>query len=181
MLIVCLFFLGAFLLTLQTSLFTYLPEWMGNPDLLFILIVYLAVRMDTYRGAVLTLLYGLLMDIFSGIFLGLYPTVFLGLFFVIKAISRHIVITETTHQVPVVAASFILYSIFVYVFSSMLAPGDPLIWSWRDLLLQLLILSVLTMPFFHIYEIIIAFIGRRSGKRQSLLKVRKSGNRFISS
>ncbi len=179
MLIACFLLLGAFLLTLQTSFFTILPAWMGNPDLLFILIVFIAVRVDKYRGAILTLLFGLLMDIFSGISLGLYPTVFLVLFCVIKVVSHHIIITETTYQVPVVAISFVLNNIFIAIFLSVVAPGNPLIWAWRDLILQLLIISVLTMPFFHIYELLTAFISRRSGKRQSLLKVRSTGNRFI--
>jgi len=46
MLVSVFFFLGVFLLILQTTLFQILPEWAGKPDLLFVLIVFLAIRMD---------------------------------------------------------------------------------------------------------------------------------------
>ncbi|TFG37707.1 MAG: rod shape-determining protein MreD, partial [Desulfobacterales bacterium] len=64
--IISYFSLGVFLLILQTSLLTILPEWIGSPDPFFVLIVFVAIRLKLVHGAVLLLVLGLMMDIFSG-------------------------------------------------------------------------------------------------------------------
>ena len=103
-----LLFLGTILLTIQTTLFHILPAWIGRPDLLFILVIFLATDMETFKGALLVLLFGFLMDIFSGIYLGMYPLLYLLLFFAIKTLSRHVVLVEIVHQVPLVVVSYLL-------------------------------------------------------------------------
>ncbi len=152
MVVSTLFLLGTILLILQTTLLHALPDWMGRPDLLFLLIVFLGSKVDIYKGAMLALFFGLMMDIFSGIFLGLHPVVYLFLFFTLKGIAHHLVINEAVHQVPLVVLSYLFAASGIYIFSSMLAPDTSLSWGWGNHVLQMLILAVICMPFFSLFE-----------------------------
>lgn len=176
MLILTFLLLGATLLVIQTTIFPLLPTWMGNPDLLFLLIVFIAIRFDLFPGAVLVLLLGVLMDIFAGVFLGLYPVIYLVLFFLLQGLSRHLVINETVHQAPLAVASYLLANSGLYIFATILAPGASLTWSWRDIIVGMLILAVIAVPFYQICT----GIHRRASKglpRRRFLRT-KTGNRF---
>ena len=176
MLIFSFLLLGATLLTIQTTIFTMLPSWMGNPDLLFLLIIFIAIRFDLFKGALLALLFGLMTDIFAGIFLGLYPVIYLLLFFLLQTISQHLIINETAHQSPLAATCYLLTCGSIYIFATILAPDAPLVWSWRDIILQMLILSVIATPFYHfcnnLHEFVQEGIKNRSFNRSN------TGNRF---
>ncbi len=176
MLIFIFLFLGATLLTIQTTIFTMLPSWMGNPDLLFLLIVFIAIRFDIFPGALLALFFGLMTDIFAGVFLGLYPVIYLLLFFLLQGLSRLLVIDETVHQAPLAAASYLLTSSSIFIFAAILAPDSPLVWSWRDIILETLILAVIAIPFYHFCALIYD-LARQDIRKQSFLRP-KSGNRF---
>ncbi|MBA7588651.1 hypothetical protein ES708_30716 [subsurface metagenome] len=140
--------LGILILVLQTTLLQLLPAWLGKPDILFLLIVYIACQVDILRGAFIILLLGLIMDAFSGVFLGLYPVIYLLVLAFIKGISRQISINEFAYQVPLAVISYLLVSIGIFLFSFFLAPDSPPQWSWGIILLQLLILAVIGTPVF---------------------------------
>lgn len=176
MLITSFLIVGTLLLTLQTTLFHILPEWIGKPDLLFTLIVFLAVGIDIYKGAILALLLGLLMDIFSGIFLGLYPITYLALFSILKAASERLAINESIHYVPLVVISYLVTSCGVFIFTSILAPESEIDWSWSHILLQVMILSIISIPFFNIYNSLLSFFNKKT--KPSFFR-RKSGNQFV--
>lgn len=176
MLVISFFFIGTLLLTLQTTLFQILPEWVGKPELLFVLIVFLGVRLDIYKGAVLTLLFGLLMDIFSGIYLGLHPVIYLLLFFALKGVTRHLAIDEYTHIIPLVVLSYLFTCCGIFVFATFLAPENQLEWYWSKTLLQALILSVISIPFFSLYDGLQRLLNRAPA-RPSLFR-QKPANRF---
>ncbi len=178
MLILVFITLGAFLLVLQTSLFTSLPGWIGNPDLLFLLVIFLAARMPNLQGFFLTLVLGLLMDIFSGLTPGLYPLLYGGLFLAIKFLSRQIIVDEPSHQPALAALSYLACHTIIYLY--LLAAGHDidLIWTWHDLLLAMLIQAVLALPLFHLFNYLLVTF---SVDRERLWQPRrhKSGNRFI--
>ncbi len=178
MLVSVFFFLGVFLLILQTTLFQVLPEWAGKPDLLFVLIVFLAIRMDMIKGAVLVLLFGLLMDIFSGIYLGLHPVIYLMLFFALNSVTKHLAINESVHHVPIVIISYLLACSGIYIFASILSPANDLVWSWGQLFLQIVILAIITAPFFKMYTWTLSLLEDRA-KLSYPWRKPKSGNRFI--
>ncbi|HIJ77686.1 MAG: rod shape-determining protein MreD [Desulfobulbaceae bacterium] len=171
-----LLLLGIFLLTLQTTILHLLPDWIGRPDLLFLLIVYLGTHLDIFKGAALALLFGLLMDIFSGIFLGLHPVAYLILFFILKTIDRHLAITEPIHQVPVVALSYLFTASSIFIFASMLIDQAELNWSWGKIILQLLILSTICLPFFNLFTWITTAFDPKN--RQNPFRRARTGNRF---
>ncbi|MEW6290029.1 MAG: rod shape-determining protein MreD [Thermodesulfobacteriota bacterium] len=150
--VISYFFLGVFLLLLQTSLLTMLPGWVGSPDPFFVLIVFVAIRLQLVHGAVLLLLLGLVMDIFSGIFLGIYPITYLLLFFLLHGLARRLAIHEVVHRIPLVIASYLLVNALLYTFASILAPENELNWNWKDILLEILLLGMITIPLFTLFE-----------------------------
>ena len=176
MYIIIFLILGILILVLQTTFLQLLPPWLGKPDILFLLIVYISCQSDILRGSVLILLLGLLMDVFSGVFLGLYPVIYLLVFAFIKGISRKIAINEFAYQVPLAVISYLFVSIGMFLFSFSLAPDTPPQWSWGTILLQLLMLAVIGAPVFGILDTIMNVY--RSTAATGLLPGSKSSNRL---
>ncbi len=168
--------IGILILVLQTTFLQLLPAWLGKPDILFLLIVYIACQVDILRGAFIILLLGLIMDAFSGVFLGLYPVIYLLVLAFIKGISRQISINEFAYQVPLAVISYLLVSIGMFLFSFILAPESPPQWSWGIILLQLLILAVIGTPVFGIFDSIMNFY--RSSSASGRFLGTKRSNRF---
>ena len=169
------FSLGIATLVIQTTLLQLLPPWLGKPDLMFLLIVYIACRPEIIKGAFLVLVMGFLMDVFSGVFLGLYPVIYLLVFAFIKGVSRQIAINEFAYQVPLALISYLLVNTGMFVISLILAPDSPPQWSWGGMILQLIVLAVIGIPVFGIYDGIMKnfvsgsiprrFLGSRHGNR----------------
>jgi rod shape-determining protein MreD len=178
MLIFSFIVFSLFLFVLQTTLFAELPAWLGRPDLIFLLVVFLAYRFEAIKGAVLVFLIGLLMDIFSGIFLGIYPTVYLLVFFILKILSKHMA-NEATFQAPLALLSYLFTASCIFVISSLLAPEAHLEWSWRIMLLQVIMLAVVAIPFFSLCDLYMTFCSNKVVKWRPF-KLRDSGNRFKS-
>ena len=176
MFIIIFLLLGIFTLLLQTTFLQLLPAWLGKPDILFLLIVYISCRADVLRGAVVILILGLFMDVFSGVFLGLYPVIYLLVFAFIKGISMQVAINEFAYQVPLAVISYLLVSIGMFLFSFILAPDSPPQWSWGIVLLQLLMLAVIGTPVFGIFDMILNFYKSRSAAGR--FPGSKSINRF---
>ena len=170
--------LGSFFLVLQTSLFTNLPAWIGNPDLLFLLVIFLAARMSSFRGFFLTLILGLLMDIFSGVTPGLYPVLYGGIFLIIKFLSRQIILDEPVHQPALAAISYLVCHSSIYLYMLATSRDIDLLWSWHDLLLAMLIQAVLALPLFQLFNYLLKnFSADRD--RLWLPRRHKPGNRFV--
>ncbi len=175
MFIIIFLILGILILVLETTFMQLLPPWLGKPDLLFLLVVYVACQADFFRGALIVLLLGLLMDTFSGVFLGLYPVIYLLVFAFIKGISRQIAINEFAYQVPLAVFCYLLVGLGMYLISFFLAPESPPQWSWGAILLQLLLLAVLGTPVFGIFDSVSNFY--RSSSASGRLGTKRS-NRF---
>ena len=176
MFIIIFLILGILILVLQTTFLQLLPAWLGKPDILFLMIIYISCQSEILRGSVLVLLLGLLMDVFSGVFLGLYPVIYLLVFAFIKGISRKIAINEFAYQVPLAVISYLLVGTGMFLFSFSLAPDAPSQWSWGTMLLQLLMLAVIGAPVFGIFDSIMNFY--RSTSASGRFPGSKRSNRF---
>ncbi len=176
MFILIFLILGILVLVVQTTFLQLLPAWLGQPDILFLLIVYIACQKEILAGAVIILLLGLLMDVFSGVYLGLYPVIYLLVFAFIKGVSRKITINQFAYQVPLAVVSFLLVSIFMFLFSYSLAPDSPPQWSWGPIILQLLMLAVVGAPVFGSLDAVMNFY--RSTAASGRILGTKSSNRF---
>jgi len=178
MLFISFLVFGLLLFVMQTTLFALLPTWFGRPDLIFLFIVFLAYRLDAIKGAVLAFFIGLLMDIFSGVFIGIYPTVYLLVFFILKILSKHIA-NESTFQAPLAIISYLLSASGVFIISAMLAPDALIEWSWRIMLLQIIMLTVVAIPFFSLCDLYLTFCTKKLVNWRPF-RLPPGGNRFKS-
>lgn len=170
------FLLGAVLLALQTSIFPLLPAWIGIPDLLFILIVFLALNLKLYQAGSLILLFGVVMDIFSGLFLGLYPLTYLGIFLLIRLLATRLSIAEPTHQPALMVLCYLLATSLIFILATIFSPTPPMAWSWLKIMQQLLIIAVLAIPMSRFYGLVLAGCDHRAAKR--LRSREKNTNRY---
>ena len=176
MFVVTFFLLGLALLIIQTTLFSAMPDWLGRPDLLFIFIIFITVRLDIIKGALLVLMLSLIMDIFSGIFLGLYPVINLILFFIVHLLSRRFIISELPHQIPLVMSCYLFSNTMIFISTAMLAPENILPWNGKAIFFQILLLSILTLPFFALYDFLLSL--RNSPEFFRLFGRQQRGNKF---
>ena len=149
--------LGIGIIVLQTAVLHLLPAWLGKPDILFLLVVYIACRGDMLLGALTILVLGLFMDVFSGVYLGLYPVMYLLVFSFIKGISRRIAINEFAYQIPLAVLVYLFVGIGMYLLALIMAPDSPPQWTWGTMLLQLLIIAVIGTPVFGLFDVIMNF------------------------
>jgi len=138
--------LGVIFIVLQTTLLQRLPAWMGAPDLLFVLLVFCALHLDIIPGLLLATLFGLLLDIVSGVYLGIHTTMYVLLFLLLQAISRKLALRALQHQPVITALSYLLMVGGSFLFTTILAEDDLLFWSWRDVLLGTLLVSIFSIP-----------------------------------
>lgn len=138
--------LGVIFTVLQTTLLQRLPAWMGAPDLLFVLLVFCALYVDTFPGLLLATLFGLLLDIASGIYLGIHTTMYVLLFLLLQAISRKLALRSLHHQPVIIALSYLLMAGGTFLFTTILAEDGLLFWSWREVLLGTLMVSIFSIP-----------------------------------
>lgn len=128
-------------MVLQSTIVPYYLEPAFRPDLLLVLMVFLALRAST--GVSLPAAYGLglLKDCLSGIYLGLNAFSFLVVYLVLKSLSERLYVQSNLLFVLTVAvatiASFAINLLLLLVFSQ--APS--LFSSFLDLLLPHLLMN----------------------------------------
>jgi rod shape-determining protein MreD len=76
--------LGLTIIFLQTWFFPSLLPFRLKPDLFLILVVYIGIYSEFYRGAAFSLLFGWFQDVFAGNSMGLYGLVFLIIYFLVR-------------------------------------------------------------------------------------------------
>lgn len=112
-------------LVLQTSVFPVFVRPSFKPDLLLVIMVFVALRSSFHIGAPLSWLIGILNDITSGFYLGLQATSFLIVFMVIKNVSDRLYADSAILFVMAVAgvtfASFTINLIMLMLFTA--SPG----------------------------------------------------------
>lgn len=171
-----LFFLGIFFIALQTTVLQALPEWIGIPDLLFLLVVFLSLHCRPGIGGLLTLLFAIGMEVFSGHFLGLYAVAYLLVFFIIKGLSARFALSEVDHQPSLVALAYIFVNAFVYLSSLMLAEASPNPWGWGGILQRVLIVTVLAIPLNRWFSSLMSWCDQQRGRRPFFRQ--KKGNQY---
>jgi rod shape-determining protein MreD len=166
------------LLAVQTSIFNGLPEWIGVPDLLFILIVFSAIYLQAIEGVILCLVLGTAIEVFSGYYLGFYVLSYILVFFLIRSVSAVLAIKEPSQQPAVAALAYLLANGLVYVFSAMLAEESLSPWSWGVMLQRVLIITVLTIPFNRIFHVVMQQCDKKYEKRSFFRKRYGKNNRY---
>ncbi len=176
MLILVFLITGMLLIVLQTTLFMFTPTWVAAPDFYYILVAYLAYRLDLLRGLVILLPLSCILDVFSGTILGMYPAIcFMG-YFLLKFISIKLPVRESLYQVPLVAVSYLVVCWLVFFSLDLMQPDTLADWSWPLMLLRAALIILLSFPLFRFFE----FLNRFFRGRIVPLKLRRarSGNTF---
>lgn len=171
--------LGVVLLSLQTSFLPIIPEWLGLPELLFLLIVFASVYLSIAEGVVLCLVFGMAMEVVSGSFLGIYVVSYGAIFFMIRGFSAWIAMEHSSSLPGIAALAYLLSRGLVYVFTAMLTDESLAPWVWGDVLLRVLIVAVLILPFDALFQLILEKCDAKR-QRRSFFRRRsfKSGNRY---
>ena len=168
--------IGIFLITFQTTVLQFLPTWLGSPDLVFILIAFLAYRFEVMQGLFLAFLLGWMMDVISGIYPGTYLIEYLVFFIALNTLTLNSPLKESAYQVPLVGVFYYLVQFLLYFILSIMVNDSMVLWSWSRVLRETIILTVATIPCFLLFNSFYEFIIRRKAvKRTSRTK---TGNRY---
>ncbi len=144
--------LGFILLALQTTVFSFFPNWLGKPDLVFILLVFVAYKFDWLAGIFLACCFGWMMDVVSGMFLGTYLCMALLVFCLVKFFTQNSPVKETAYQVPLVGLSYFILQCVFYLFFLLVQPGVLPPWSWGRIVQETIILLVAAIPCFLLFN-----------------------------
>ncbi len=178
MLILSFLFSGLFLVVLQTTVFMLTPLSVVAPDFYYVLVAYLAYRMDLARGLVILLPMSCVLDIYSGTIIGMYPAICYSAFFLLKFIAIKMPVRKSLYQVPMIAVSYILVSWLVYIALDLIQPHTMVRWSWPLIMLRASLIILFTYPLFQFFE----FLNTCFRRRIPSLKILRSrtGNSFRS-
>jgi rod shape-determining protein MreD len=175
--ILSFFLVGIVLIVIQTSIFQFIPSWLGSPDLIFILIAFSAYRFDWLHGLVLVVIFSWIMDVVSGLYLGTYPLLYLFLFVFLKVFKENSPVKEVAYQIPLVGIVFFIGHSCLYSFYSLAVPDVLPEWSWVTILQETFVLIVATIPCFLLYNSLFEHMSQRRFVPPRILR-KRSGNYF---
>ena len=180
MLIFGFLLMGLLLIVLQTTIFMFTPTWAGAPDLYYILVAYLAYRLDLFRGVLILLPLSSILDVFSGTIIGMYPAICFAGYFLLKFISTKMPLRESLYQIPMVAVSYLAVNRLVFLLLDFMQPETLIPWNWPLELLRAGLVILFAFPLFRF----LAFFHQALTSRLASLKVlptrsrSRSGNRY---
>ncbi|ADW16928.1 rod shape-determining protein MreD [Desulfobulbus propionicus DSM 2032] len=145
---------GMLLVILQTTIFMPMPVWLLAPDLYYVLVAYLAYRLDVLRSLVILFPLVCVLDVFSGTVLGTYALICFSGFFLIRTIAGKLPISESLYQIPLVGGSYLVVSWLVYLLLELLQPGQMVAWSMWRMAVRALLVAALTFPMFYVFDLV---------------------------
>lgn len=151
---------GLLLVIAQTTVCMPTPIWLPAPDFYYILVAYLALRLDMIRGLFILLPLICILDTLSGTVLGIYALLCLTAYLLLRAISSKMPVSEHLYQLPLVALSYLLVSWLVYMLLSFLDPGQLTAWSWWRMGVRTLLIGLFTWPLFFCFDLVLKFSSR---------------------
>jgi rod shape-determining protein MreD len=176
MLIIGFLVAGLLLIVLQTTVFMLTPTWSAAPDFYYILVAYLAYRVDLVRGVVILLPLSCILDVFSGTIIGMYPAICFSGYFLLKFISVKLPVRESLYHVPLIAVSYLVVYRIVFLALDFFQPDTLISWSWPIMLVRAALVILFAFPLFRFFE----FLNHQFRGRLSSLKIlrSRSGNQF---
>ena len=159
----------------QTVLLQSLPTWFGRPDLLFILIIFLAYRFAWIPGIVLVFSLSWMMDVVMSIHLGFYPLVYLFVFTIVKMIVTRNPVKENTYQIPLLGASYLISQFLLYIIFSFGLDQMMPDWHWGRRVQDTFIMMIVAIPVIALYNMLYNYLEERKQRsRPSRRSARKS-------
>ncbi|PIE59464.1 MAG: rod shape-determining protein MreD [Desulfobulbus propionicus] len=151
---------GLLLVVLQTTVFMLNPVWVAAPDLYYILVAYLAYRVDILRSLIVIFFLGCILDVFSGTILGMYSVFCLAAFFILRLIARKMPVSDSLYQVPLVGVSYLFVSWIMYMLITAFHSDLLFSWVWWEMMVRSLLIVVFSYWLFHFFD----FAHRRISK-----------------
>ncbi len=153
--------LGVALIIAQTTLLQFFPDWIGEPDFLFVLVGFAGYRFAWIPGIVLVFILGWMIDVVVGIHLGLYPLMCLLTFTGLKLLTINSPVKESTYQIPFLGVSYFLMQMFGYFVYSLTVPELLPEWSWVQTTQRTLVVVLSAIPFFLLFNGLFEYLQKR--------------------
>jgi rod shape-determining protein MreD len=176
MVVVHFIIVGVLLVILQTTIFMRTPISLLSPDLHYVLVAYLAFRLDLLRSLIILFPLVCVLDVLSGMVLGMYALSCFGGYFLLRQVSTRLPVNEVLYQIPLIALSFIAISWAVYLFLNVFAPGQQIAWSWWKMVVRMALVAVATYPLFLLFDLLQKY-SRRSFLPWNKLRLRSDNQR----
>ncbi|MDD2465472.1 MAG: hypothetical protein PHI97_15860 [Desulfobulbus sp.] len=152
MVVVNFILVGLLLVILQTTVFMPKLVWLPAPDFYFVLVAFLAYRLELLHSLIILFPLACFLDVLCGTVLGSYALICFGCFFFVKTIAGKLPIRETLYQIPLIGVAYLVVHWLVYLLLNFLQPGQLVPWSWWQMLIRALLVVVLGYPLFYFFE-----------------------------
>lgn len=161
MVVVNFIVVGLLLVILQTTICMPSPVWLFAPDCYYVLVGYLAYRLDLLRSLIVLFPLVCMLDVLSGTVLGMYAIYCFSGYFLIRFIAEKLPVNESLYQIPLIGTSYLLVSWGVYWCIRFFEPGEIVSWSWWRMLIRAASVSLLTYPLFYVFDLVLKYSQRR--------------------
>ncbi len=179
MIVISFTLLAVLLVVMQTTICMLHPLWLLAPDFYYILVAFLAYRLDLFRSLFILFFLGCVLDVSSGTILGMYSLLCFVAFFLLRFLSQKMPVSESLYQVPFIGVSYLVVSWFIYIIATLFEPGGLVEWSWWRMIVRAGLIVLFAYPLFCFFEYIHKKMssGLFSWKRLTV----KSSNRYRAS
>ncbi|WP_028318870.1 hypothetical protein [Desulfobulbus elongatus] len=167
---------GLLLVILQTTLCMRTPVSFMAPDFYYVLVAYLALRLDMLRGLIVLLPLVCVLDVLSGTILGTYALLCFGGYFFLRQLAVKLPGNEILYHLPLISLSFLAVSWAVYLLLELLQPGQQAAWSWWKMLMRMLLVALCSYPLFLLFDVMQKY-SQRSFLSWSRLRLRSDNRR----
>jgi len=145
---------GLLLAILQTTVCMPRTVWLLAPDLYFLLVAYLAFRLDVLRSLIILFPLACILDVLSGTVLGAYPLLCYGGYALIRTVASKLPITESLYKIPLIGLGYLAISWAVSLLLGLLEPEQLVAWSWWKMVVRALLVSALVYPLFFGFDLV---------------------------
>ncbi|MCL2458232.1 MAG: hypothetical protein FWF31_05160 [Desulfobulbus sp.] len=167
---------GVVLAILQTTVCMRTPVSFLAPDFYYVLVAYLALRLDVLRSLVILFPLACVLDVLSGTILGTYALICFGGYFFLRQLAGKLPVNELLYELPLISLSFLAVSWAVYLFLELFQPGQQAAWSWWKILARMLLVALCSYPLFLFFDLIQKY-SQRSFLSWGKLRLRSDNRR----
>jgi len=167
---------GLLLVILQTTICMPTPVWLPAPDFYYVLVAYLAFRLDLLRSLIILFPLVCVLDVLSGTVLGTYALLCFSGYFLLRQFSAKLPVNEILYQIPLIALSYLAVSWAVYLFLELLQPGQQVAWSWWKMLVRMMLVALCSYPLFFLFDLVQKY-SQRSFLPWNRLRLRSDNRR----
>jgi rod shape-determining protein MreD len=144
--------LSILLVVNQTTMVHYLPDYLGRPDFIYILIAFFAYKFSWGKGCLLTFITGWMIDVLSSQFLGGYIVECLFVFICLKIITQNNPVKEYAYQIPLIGISYLFMQLILFLCSRVLLGDTGPVWSWLQLAKETVEIVFVAIPCFLLFN-----------------------------